>query len=627
MTLKIRVQNVASFQDSEQFEIKPGLNVFIGINNSGKTALLWAIAMLGCAMKAEKSAWALALPDKLEGYRRQLGNPAVQIEYTLPKDDRDRIISELCKLGGNQASVPYAEAQETIEFNIRFNRNRQITFVEPVRTHFNDPLTGRRSLNLLNKISGSPTYTIKHPFGGAEPNTWQPVRFDLEQRGIEDGAEHFRFLEPEKGVAMCWPPFLNSVFVLGANREFSPRYSTRVGSTDLKPNAENLTQVLRTANQTTRNFRDSRRAFQRIEEDLRSVFPEVRELRAEGIEDPGREEDQSEIVLDLKDGPTVSLSNSGSGMAQIATVLTAAHLKTSSSLFLLDEPHAYLHAAAERALVHILETLAKERGHIFCLATHSTIISNRCKNSLFAVVKRKGDSKVVSLKNATEILTILGITNFDLFTHDKVLFVEGPSDVRVFGLVLDAFDGSRLTERVKLVELSGDGKLKSKAAHDFKRLLIDASAAKARVPVGFLLDSGGRTNQEKIDLHKVLHKPPHSILQLLKRDELEDYLLDPASVAAVLGRECELRNIEEDPQLEEKINKIVGETDRKGSATLQRCFEVGIAGRAYRKREDSPLLAEEILATNPTFLEPLYKELQSTLDLIGIEESTAADVM
>jgi predicted ATPase len=619
MTLKIRVQNVASFQDSEPFEIKPGLNAFIGINNSGKTALLWALSMLGCAMREDKSAWALALPDKMDGYRRPNTNPAIQIEFSLPTTERDRIIGELCKLGGNAPSVPYAEAEETVEFNLRLNTSRQVTFIDPVRVHYNGP-SGRVSSNVLQKANGQPNYSVNHPFGGAKPNTWSPVQFSLEQRGAEGGAEHFRFVEPDKGLAMCWPPILNSIFFLGASREIRSRFSTKIGSTDLKPNAENLTQVLRTANQTTRNFPGSRKAFQRIEEDLRSVFPEVRELRVEGIEDPGLQEDQSEIVLDLKNGPTVSLSNSGSGVAQIATLLTAAHLKISASLFLLDEPHAYLHPAAERALVHILETLAVERGHIFCVATHSSIISSRCKKSLLAVINRGDDSKAVSLQETTEILTILGITNFDLFTYDKILFVEGDSDVRVFRLVLDALDNSHASERVKLVDLSGDGKLtKSKGAHHFKRLLIEASASRARVPVGFLLDSGNRSDQEKNDLQKVLHRLPQSALRLLGRNEMENYLLDPASVSAILRRECEVRGIEDDPQLAEKIAKIIADTEGKGSAVLQKCFEAAIEGRSYRKREDSPAIAEEILARDSSFLSPLFDELKSIIAQIGTE--------
>jgi hypothetical protein len=625
MPFKIRVQNIASFQDSDQFEINPGLNAFIGINNSGKTALLWALSMLGCAMKEEASAWAMTLTEKMEGYRRSNTNPAIQVEFSLPSPDRDQIISELCKLSGNPTFPRYSESQETVEFNLRFNRSRQVNFIAPVNMHYNSE-GSRKSTNILNKTGSDPFYVVNHPFDGPRPNTWSPSKFDLDQRGVEDGAVHFRFRNPDEAVAKCWPSIFNSVFLLGAGREFIPRYSTKIGSTDLKPNAENLTQVLRTANQSTRSFRDSRKAFQRIEEDLRSVFPEVRELRVEGIEQPGQQEDQSEIVLDLTSGQTVSLSNSGSGVAQIATLLTAAHLKTTASLFLIDEPHAYLHPAAERALVHILEGLSKEREHVFCLASHSSIVSSRCKGSLFAVINRENDSKVACLKDTIEILDVLGITNYDLFTYDKVLFVEGESDVSVFGLVIDAFDNSHLSERIKLVGLDGDGHLKSKGAPFFKRLLTDSFAAKARVPVGFLIDSGARSEQEKQDLQKVLHTPPRSVLRLLKQNELEDYLLDPKSITAMLARELKLTGAREAPDLLAEITKIVAEAKEKGSKVLQQCFTNAIPGRPYSKKKDSPALAAEILASNRSFLRPLYDEIQLTITEIGKAVANAASV-
>lgn len=204
MGLKIRVQNVASFQDSEQFEIKPGLNAFIGINNSGKTALLWALAMLGCAMREEKTNWALALSDKMEGYRRGNTNPAVQVEFSLPKPTRDQLIAELCQLGGGDKPLPYAEVQETFEFNLRFNRSRQVAFVDPVRVHYNNQGT-RKSTEILRRNAPEPIYFIDHPFGGAKPNTWSPQKFAIQQYGADDGAPHYRFVAPDQGVAKIWP--------------------------------------------------------------------------------------------------------------------------------------------------------------------------------------------------------------------------------------------------------------------------------------------------------------------------------------------------------------------------------------------------------------------------------------
>lgn len=417
---------------------------------------------------------------------------------------------------------------------------------------------------------------------------------------------------------------LNSVFLLGANRDHRPRYSTKTGSTDLRPDAENLVQVLRTTQQSTREFRDSREVFERIERSLRSVFPEVRQLRTEAIVDPNQQEDFSEIVLDLENGHNVPLKDCGTGVFQITTLLTSAYLKKPASLFLVDEPHSYLHPAAERALVRILEDLAKERGHIFCLATHSSIISSRCRNNLFAVNNRGDDSKVVSLHDSAEILSVLGITHFDLFTYDKVLFTEGVSDVAVFGLVLSFFDKSGLSERVKLAGLDGDGKFKkTKSAHRIKKLLIDASASKARVPVGFLLDSGGRTDPQKEDLKKSLHDPPKSFFGLLARPELEDYLLHSACITDVLQSQRKLSGLDPDPELGARVTKIVEDGAPKGSTVIAACFRAALEGGEYSKSEDSPALAAAILARDASFLKALYDELHSFIEQIGTEVKAA----
>ena len=40
---KIRVRNYKSFRDSGDIEFKPGINIVVGQNNSGKTSLLEAL--------------------------------------------------------------------------------------------------------------------------------------------------------------------------------------------------------------------------------------------------------------------------------------------------------------------------------------------------------------------------------------------------------------------------------------------------------------------------------------------------------------------------------------------------------------------------------------------------------
>lgn len=429
---------------------------------------------------------------------------------------------------------------------------------------------------------------------------------------------------PARDWRKCWPRILDSVFLLGANRAHTPWYSTVKDSLDLKPEAENLVQVLRTIHHSTSSFPESREEFEAIESELKTIFPEISKIRPETIDRQPTQEDISQIVLDLRNGQRVPLSGCGTGIFQILALLTASHLKTEPSLFLIDEPHPYLHPSAERGLIRILEELPKARGHIFCLATHSPIMSSQCKRSLFAVVNRGDDSKVLSLTDDAEILEVLGIANVDLFTYDKILFVEGESDVQVFQFVLNSMDTSGKTDRVKLADLSGDSKYRNiNSACAQKRLLLKASASKARVPVGFLFDSAGKKEQEKYDLKKALHDLPMSAVDFLAKPELEDYLLDPRCIVAVLNKERRTLGLEEQAGLFDDVNEIIRAGDIKGSSILNKCYFAGLK-RDFRKKVDSPALAREILATDPEVLKPLYEELAAFVEKIGASQVKAA---
>jgi AAA15 family ATPase/GTPase len=54
---KIRVKNYKSFLDSGDIEFKPGINIIVGQNNSGKTALLEVLELnfFDLPHKSEKS--------------------------------------------------------------------------------------------------------------------------------------------------------------------------------------------------------------------------------------------------------------------------------------------------------------------------------------------------------------------------------------------------------------------------------------------------------------------------------------------------------------------------------------------------------------------------------------------
>jgi hypothetical protein len=146
-------------------------------------------------------------------------------------------------------------------------------------------------------------------------------------------------------------------------------------------------------------------------------------------------------------------------------------------------------------------------------------------------------SEVVQTKETWEILEVLGIRNADVFTYDHILFVEGPSDEKVFGAVLDRFSAQKEIGRIKIVPLGGDSEFKKRKNRlQLIKLLLAANAAEAKVCYTFLFDSNDWAQQEKIELEHLASTFTRVGIYFLARPQLEDYLLHPPAIAAVIRR-------------------------------------------------------------------------------------------
>ncbi len=472
MGYKIRIKSFASFDDSDVFEISEGLNVLGGINNAGKTALLWALAMLGMPADSQRR-WYQILYNRLGGYLRPGISPTVLAEFALPRGQRDSIVGRICGLGGNPQFPPYEESKETFQFSWTADANRNIGFRGEVIVRSGNGRQ-RAERNVFQFLHAQNSYSVIHPFGGSPPNTWQPANFTIKTIGSDSSGERiFRFAEGDTGLAPCWPQILSNSILLEAQRKVDPgRASMR--TVELEPDAANLAQVLETAQLTTVELRDGQERFRRIVEEMRAIFPEVLRIRTQVPPQAPGQQPPVEILLDLAHQRTVPLTHSGTGVQQILR----------PTLFLIDEPHSNLHPAAERSLMRVLEAFARESDHIFCVTTQSTIMASHARRRFRAVAFHDADgSKVRPLSGVAEICGLLGIENMDLFTYDRILFVEGPSDVPVLQRVFQFFDKSGTFDRTKIVELFGDGRLKSpKMALDLVRLIVNAATSQMHVP-------------------------------------------------------------------------------------------------------------------------------------------------
>jgi len=149
-----------------------------------------------------------------------------------------------------------------------------------------------------------------------------------------------------------------------------------------------------------------------------------------------------EIHLEEQNKRLIPLSESGSGIKTVALVLlnTIAypeHYKTNLSeyIFLLEELENNLHAHALRNLFHYIKSLATEFGCTFFITTHSSTVIDLFDNDpdaqIIHIVNHNGESELEVVSDwldKSKVIDDLGIRGSDLLQTNGIIWVEGPSD-------------------------------------------------------------------------------------------------------------------------------------------------------------------------------------------------------
>ena len=123
-----------------------------------------------------------------------------------------------------------------------------------------------------------------------------------------------------------------------------------------------------------------------------------------------------------------SLSASGTGLSQVLAILTAA-MTLEKCVIVVDEVNSFLHPAATKTLLRILTTIYS--SHQYIISTHAAEVISFAANKTILSVKKKGyqsaiSSLVLSGPNSfREVADSLGISMADVFSSDRVLWVEG----------------------------------------------------------------------------------------------------------------------------------------------------------------------------------------------------------
>lgn len=164
--------------------------------------------------------------------------------------------------------------------------------------------------------------------------------------------------------------------------------------------------------------------------------------------------DKSTLQISVDNRP-YKLFDIGSGISQLIIILGNVAI-SQPSLILIDEPETNLHPALQAEFLETLASYAQD-GVIF--TTHSIGLARQIADRVYAVYREHGrDGSAVrefgKVKHYAEFLGSLGVAGLQDIGWNKILLVEGVTDVRVFQQFLRLYDKDR---EVVVIPMGGDG--------------------------------------------------------------------------------------------------------------------------------------------------------------------------
>lgn len=396
----------------------------------------------------------------------------------------------------------------------------------------------------------------------------------------------------------------------------------------LQPNASNLPNVLHTLSSERGDV------FHELVDHIREVFPTVGNLSVRTKPDVNH--------LEVRVWPTEAmervelsfpLNSSGTGVSQVIALL-AAIMTIDRAVIIIDEINSFLHPAAVKALLRILQT--RYANHQYIISTHAPEVIGFSNPSTIHLIKRAGYESSVERLNLDEVGKFrevaehLGVSMADVFAAERVVWVEGPTEELCFPYLYQQMVGP-LPRGTIITSVAATGDFNSNKrdpaiVYEVYRRLSSAAATLV-VSVVFSFDTEKLTDDDKTKMTR----DSGGLLHFLPRRHLECYLIDPAAIAAFI--------ISKDPTNAERVTPEAVEGALKEQAGerpflipewkddladadwLARVDAANLIARVcgilsehrapFSKKNDSLFLLKHILEQTPEQLAPLRDYVQS----------------
>jgi AAA domain, putative AbiEii toxin, Type IV TA system len=606
--LGVELKRFACFE-TQFVPVETGINLLVGKNNSGKTALLRGLSTLGN----------LPVGDPHP--------PQADLSGYLRAGSLDFHMDVICRLDISDAELFTGAPASWLDEITRSGFARWRFLVRPPQVGFLGcglqvpaTSTGVQEADFIRR-DGNKSQAGILPFPSLKPD----VLFGLTSRGVDlAGLGEFPLFENNEKYSAVLRSF-GEVKLVSPHRVVHSRQMLQTVE-NLPSDAQTLAPRLQTLQGNDRD------AFQEIERLVTRIFPEFRHLNP-----ASRDNNQVSISLtDKKTNRKILLENCGTGVEQIISLATFVLTTPKPGTLLLDEPHAFLHPTAERALV---DFLSEHSEHRYIVSTHSAIMINSVLPDRVVHICPPGEAHRPQRveTGVSRVLFDLGYKNSDALFHDRLVFVEGKSDARIIPLLLqkDGVLDQRDLERTGFPVLEGAGKgAKALQTSIFRYEKLLSAVGRSSQPRIYLFD-GDRKPEEKTQLEKTKHPDTATGLSIgfLSMLEIENYLLVPEAIELAIREEGAFGGGEREisaRDVEVLLTSIVSRAGRdvypqgkpknadnmrmvKGSVVLEKIYDS--FSLPYHKERSGLLIAKYITVKNQSAISEITQMVRPLFSL------------
>ncbi|MGD1703434.1 ATP-dependent nuclease [Dapis sp. BLCC M229] len=525
---KFQILNYKSFRDSDWLEFQPGINIIVGRNNSGKTALLESLA-LQFKDNPYRNIRMRDIPD-LDSPDESTAN----ITFRLKNTEISTFIDE--------KEIDFDDENTFTIYQEWLDKAKEI---EVTVSNYNNEFGDEPSIVISDFPEDINLYQLANnsePELSIAPPLKKPV-FCLKKRGELSLKEQMIGTQYRKNnfPEIMFNEFKRKIYRFNAER-FHIGNCPSGDNLILEPDASNLAEVI-----SQIQLLGKTKIYEEFNKYVNMMFTEIKKVSARfQKKDSGTYQDSLEVLVwspealeEDEEDLALKLADCGTGVSQILAILYVVVTASEPKTIIIDEPQSFLHPNLIRQLIKIFKEFPQ---HQYFIATHSPIvISEANPATILQLSYSNGETKtkIINSKETTELrylLKDLGVSLSDVFGADAILWVEAPTEELCFPRILEQF-GYLSMKGIQIMAVKNTGDLEGKRARIIFDIYDKLSGGNSLFPpaIAFILDDENRSEDEKKNIRIGIYGQEK--LYFIPRCTYENYLLHPQAIFEVLKQE------------------------------------------------------------------------------------------